>query len=936
MGILSQVKWLSVIGAAAVVTVGGTYLAVNQSQTAVEQALSSATLQDLQQFNLNWAEVDVRGREVVVSGTTANPKDIERAENVLSQNALLHSYKTDISVATPMEPYRLHLSKNEGARKMVGGVPNEQLGDELIALFGDGETELTLASGGPDAKDWRDAAEFGIRLLQHFDQGKVTIEGLEVSFAGRAKDQNALHTLDVVFEAGFPDNLSPGSGETIPPFLEEYEFGGNKQPGAQAVFTGYVPNKTVKASLAEIGDVENLLLASGESENFVQSAELLATQLQQLERGVFTLENGVLSFEGEPKDFAAFDGVKSAIAELPSEIDSKINILPPVVSPFDLNLQSTDGVMAATGVVPDEAALKRVADATNGDVSNVRIARGAPDNFGEATNFLLNASQLMESGASLQISDQKLEVAGVASAPTKFLELEKLLDSGPQGFSVTNNVQMPTVSPYKWSVNKSENGRVLLAGYSPSRDLMAEILTMINAENKADETLPALGEPAGFKDIVVASANATNHMVTGSVGLENDSWKLDAVVKDKAHETNLLNEFVNKQIQPEILSAQFTRLPPPVVENYVFTVSKDDAGLSFDGYVPTEELQLLFTALGKSDLRLGSGVSEEFADQANQAIAIVQEMESGSASFENGMWRFTGTVEMQSEKEALLSQIFDAFGEENAQSEIEARVVPIVPYRFAAEKAQDGTLAATGYVPNEDVLGRLKSTISDEALLNIGVGAPDEFEARAQAGIEALKLLDTGRVSLIADTWTVIGRASSPEKLEQLTTVLAEHSSVFRIDVQLLEPVTALAFSATVTNSIFDRGGYLADPDYWQVGADGAVEYVGPEVADRNAFHEDILLSVAALKLLENAELSYEGGNWKLKGDAPSTEALNATNALIVETGIENWQVELVDLEAEANAEAEEKARQEAEAKAKAEAEEKARLEAEAKAKGRS
>jgi len=193
---------------------------------------------------------------------------------------------------------------------MIGGMPSDALADQATEWFGEGQIELTLASGSPAENDWRDVTQFAIRLLQHFDTGNVSVEGLKVSIDGRAKDHVSYHTLDVVLGAGFPDNLIRGDGNVIPPHVSPFKLSATRNENSALSLTGNVVTKQrVKDLEAKGVDVSLLNVSSGEPDGFSEALPTLLAALQQLQSGQILISDENVDVTGRAKDFATFDEV---------------------------------------------------------------------------------------------------------------------------------------------------------------------------------------------------------------------------------------------------------------------------------------------------------------------------------------------------------------------------------------------------------------------------------------------------------------------------------------------------------------------------------------------------------------------------------------------------------------------------------------------------
>ncbi|GLQ18194.1 OmpA family protein [Maritalea porphyrae] len=951
MGFLSRVKWVNIFGAAIVVAGLGAPFAVWQNQLNVENTLRAQVQKDLSDFGHGWADVEVDGRSISASGLATSASQIEDAREVLARINIASEFTLDAELAPKLEPFSLKLSKDSKNRSMVGGMPTQALIAQTTKWFGDGEIDLKLASGSPAPNDWRDASEFAIRLLQHFDQGTVDVNGLEVSFDGRAKDHEALHTLDVVFGAGFPDNLKRGTGNIIAPLVSPYVLSLTKSDENMLVANGNVAAKEIAAELGNKGfAAEMLRVSSGEPEGFSNAITALVDVLLALKTGQVEISDETIKINGVAQAFADFDKANA----LPDQLNAfkvALQLERPTVKPFTLKFELVDDQLVIAGYVPsDEEADKIQTLADQVSVENVRVANGAPEKFGAAIDAVALALSHLQNGASAAIEDDKIIVQGQAISPQDFLALQAEFGQNiPDGYDLAvANIELPTISPYQWSLEKENEGRVRLAGYTPSQELTSEILNAITAPEIVNELLPAAGQPEGFAEITLASASASNFMVEGQIGFNEGGWAIDAKTANKDQQNSLLQEFSDKQIQIDgWQSAQFTVLPPPVADPYLFEAKIENGELTFAGNVRSEETQLLLTGMGQSDVSLASGEPEGFEEAVNVGISALQRLEIGSFKFNGENWELTGTAAHQDDVDAIMGDLGEyALPSNGWQFDLDAKIVPIVPYLWSAEKSEDGTLLQSGYVPNEQVLQQLSETQGNTDNLKIGLGAPEGFGDQAVAALQALDLLQAGRASLSGEVWTLLGSAKSDEAIAQITETLAPFGSSFRLDLHVVLPIDQLTLSATKTeDGLFVYDGFLADDLVWSRDGD-KLSLVGAQPASREAFLARTERGLGILAMLDEGTLQFDGENWKIAGIAPDKAVETVIGQMLSDDSEPEWQVSLqnaadiaeaeeqarLEAEAKAKAEAEEQARLEAEAKAKAEAEEKARLEAEAKA----
>ena len=117
------------------------------------------------------------------------------------------------------------------------------------------------------------------------------------------------------------------------------------------------------------------------------------------------------------------------------------------------------------------------------------------------------------------------------------------------------------------------------------------------------------------------------------------------------------------------------------------------------------------------------------------------------------------------------------------------------PYTLNVIKAQG--LSATGFVPTEKFRAVLASTLDDKAkALSLAAGAPDGWDALAEAGIAALGPLNAGTLSLSDSTLNISGKALGPKEAAAVDAAFAglPIGSLTK-DITLLDDGTPAAYT---------------------------------------------------------------------------------------------------------------------------------------------
>lgn len=882
------VKWIGVLVVGAFVAFGGGMLAVGQNQNVLENSLEQLLLKNPILPVAAWADIQIEGRDVTLNGVTTDKAELDRLINGLEAMPEVASITNNVEVAPIADPFEFEARIEDGDITIVGHMPSAKVQTEFEAQLDSAvKTEFTLASGGPSANDWRDVLTYSTRLLNHFDQGEISATGLKVSFSGRAKDHQSYRDLDLIADAGFPDKLKRGTAEIIPPFEEDYVLRGTVGETGLTL-SGVVPTPDIRNQLEQVGaDVSQLLIASGAPDGFGRDSLILAEQLDVLQQGEFSLSAETIQLAGTAQDFAAYDSAQSALAQL-QRPNVEIDLPLPTIEPFTLTLASQNGAVSAVGFVPQDAENK--AFFVDIDENATRAANGAPENFEQITTWMENGRGLLGENWSLSLVGDRLNVSGQAKTPRAYVELLELAASPPNGLTVDMaNLALAVVEPYEWSLSKSNDGALEMAGYLPDSRLRQTIYTILDTSAE-DTTLLAAGEPERFDTLVTLAAKTIDLAASGEAVHGQSGWKADIVARDLVNKNNILQLFSNEEIQPDELGLEVAQLPPPVQNPYRFEAVKSANGTrTFEGYVPNEEMLINLADQGELDLDVARGAPEQFEEFVALGNSILTGLETGVFRLDGAKWTISGEAATFEAKSALMAQIENAGLGDGWTINISSPEKLVSPYLFSAEKTLDDEFNAAGYAPTQDLIDQWADRFGWRAQIQRGAGAPEGFNERVNIGLNALELLDAGRLSLVDGQWALIGRASSDEKLANILDVLATQSDAFLVDVQIVPQVEDLLLQISKSaDGTWDWSGYLEDQTFWEQTSNLPVSN-GNVLPEREAFHRMIELGVDALSMLNEGEVIHAGGQWSISGEAPDQAVLSAVELILDGSSLGPW-----------------------------------------------
>lgn len=882
------VKWIGVLVVGAFVAFGGGMLAVGQNQNVLEHSLEQRLLENPNLPVATWADIQIEGRNVTLNGVTTDEAELDQLIDGLKAMPEVASIINNVDVAPIADPFEFSARVENGTVTIAGHMPSAKVQSEFeVQLDSAIKTEFTLASGGPNANDWRDMLSYSTRLLDHFDQGEISATGLKVSFSGRAKDHQSYRDLDLIANAGFPDKLERGSTAIIPPYEADYVLrGAYGETGL--LLSGFVPTPDIHDQIEQSGaDVSDLLIASGAPDAFGRESVMLVEQLELLQQGEFSLSADEIRLTSAASDFAVYDSVNSALAQV-QRPTREIDLSLPVIDPFTLALRDQGGAVSAVGFVPQDQEISALfADI---DENATRAANGAPENLGQISSWMENGRQLLDDDWTLALAGDELTVVGQAKTPSAYVDLLEHAANPPSGVTIDmTSLDMAVADPYIWSLNKTNDGVVKMAGYLPDSQVRQMIQTILDKE-AVDTTLLAAGAPEDFGTLVTLAAKTIETADSGKAMHGQTGWKTDVVARDLLNKNNIMQLFSNEEIQPDALGLKIAQLPPPVQNPYRFEVVKSvDGARTFEGYVPSEEMLINLADQGELELSVARGAPAQFEEFVALGNSILTGLESGTLRLVGEKWTLIGEAATFEAKAELLAQIESAdLGEEKWTIDISSPEKLISPYLFSAEKTLDDQFTAAGYAPNQDLIDEWADKFGWRAQIQRGAGASDAFAERANIGLEALSELDAGRLSLVDGQWALIGRASSDAALAGILDLLAPQSDAFLVDVQIVPQVEDLLLHISKSaEGVWDWSGYLADQTFWEQGSlPVSKENVLPE---REAFHDMTALGIDALSMLNEGEVIHAGGQWSISGEAPDLAVSSAVKLILDGAPLGPW-----------------------------------------------
>jgi outer membrane protein OmpA-like peptidoglycan-associated protein/osmotically-inducible protein OsmY len=338
-----------------------------------------------------------------------------------------------------------------------GFVPDELVHDALVATArktlpaAPVLDKTVIASGAPDG--FFEAANYALSALTRFSQGGVTLDGLRLDIAGKARSVDDYEAVLGAFAANLPKGVSIVSSALAPASVSPYGFKGVKTEGT-VTLTGYVPSAAeetailnlARALYGEARIVDEVRVASGEPRmDWLGAVKFAMGQLQELARGTVELSERSYAIEGEAASAESYAAILDANKKtLPASLTLKTaSIAPPVATPYRFLAARQGGAVVLDGYAASEDDHNAILAAARRKFGGLEIvdrlayAGGAPDGYVAAASAAMQAVSRLAAGRG-ELVDSELTISGGAYHPAAEEEVATAAaETLPKGFAAT-------------------------------------------------------------------------------------------------------------------------------------------------------------------------------------------------------------------------------------------------------------------------------------------------------------------------------------------------------------------------------------------------------------------------------------------------------------------------------------------------------------------
>lgn len=349
-----------------------------------------------------------------------------------------------------------------------------------------------------------------------------------------------------------------------------------------------------------------------------------------------------------------------------------------------------------------------------------------------------------------------------------------------------------TASPYTWSARK-EGLQLFLDGFVPSSEDREAVVTMAKSQfpgfNIVDNMKIASGEPdhRTFVESVGFGLKQLSGFSYGKVSLRDRRFSIEGLTKDAETYKNV-GEALREELPVDArLASNKVKAPEiiiPFVSPFFWSASKKDKSIRLSGYVFSKSQKSYVVAEAQKvlpgykitdNMEIARGVptSKQWTRGTAFSLAQLANLETGTVSLIDLDYAIRGHAANTSDLAAVentLTKLPRSF-----RLDKKAITVPkITPYIFRADY-HSRRVTLSGHVPGEKIRKEIKAHakrhfpqayILDK--MEIGPGAPDNWERAANSSLSQLARLEDGSTMIWNTEIEMRGRATSAEKRDDI------------------------------------------------------------------------------------------------------------------------------------------------------------------------
>jgi len=640
----------------------------------IQGELSSGAANELSSKH-GWANLDISGRDITLSGTAPSEAAVAEASKLASDVYGVRVVRENTELIPVIKPYTLSANKNDGKLTVSGFAPSDEERANIISAAKQSSgglevvDDITLARGHPDNVSGINA--YAIGALSGLDSGTAKISDNSISVVGAAKSiPDYQGTLDYL--SNVPSGMEIASQDITPAAVSPYTFDALKSDG-KVTLDGFVSSLEAKSSIGEKFasanpgfEIENNLgiaVGAPDGVDWPVSTGELPGLIGMFESGFAKINNSDMIFDGalpegstlagftsavEGANFDGLDIIGINVTEKPAKVEETSPAEPviPTVNPYVWGISKSETGVKLTGNVASDAERATVAFAVKSALGGAEIddqqtlGLGKPDNLDGARTALAKGLKFLESG-SASVAGTGVVVSGLAKNNNVKGLVERLITKQmPEGYDLDLAIRAP-----ESSASDDERTSVLdsvksALGVSEVKD--EQTLGRGKPDN-LDGARVAVSKGLKFLESGSASVSGTNVNVFGKAKNNNIKGLASRVITKAMPSGYDLNVFIQAPDSAAVKAGSVEYVEAPVIptaDPYIWGVSKVEGNVTVTGNVASDDerasvldgVKSTFAGSEVTDQQtLALGKPDGF-DEARTAISKgLKFLESGSA-----------------------------------------------------------------------------------------------------------------------------------------------------------------------------------------------------------------------------------------------------------------------------------------------------------------
>lgn len=319
----------------------------------------------------------------------------------------------DLTVLPNAEPFRFEAVLGPGGATLSGNVVSAAQEQELAALFGVEEPQLTTATGAPDG-EWRGVVALAAAQMAALREGRLRVTGRRVSLEGNVllpRTRDAIHAALETLPEGYTLDFAVSAIDDGLP----YRLQVSRDPSMGLRIAGKVPPDWSSPALDALGMAQEVALKNAllplEEERFAPAAEAALAVFARLPSGTLTVTDRLVALSGGPVPEEVLAEAEALKELLPTGVALQLALVPEDDdTPLSLEARWDGRDMALSGKVPR--------DFPSGLGTGVLVHSPYPDLAGWTgrAETLLTALRGMENGIA-RLEDTGATLSGTAADP---------------------------------------------------------------------------------------------------------------------------------------------------------------------------------------------------------------------------------------------------------------------------------------------------------------------------------------------------------------------------------------------------------------------------------------------------------------------------------------------------------------------------------------